>query len=123
MDRAAICVGERAEWDAVDIYRIVKNCRTSVEMIEKFYAAHIKNTLDTTMIVSILLLVSFGASDSIEQHLPELGILVYRDFCEDRDAIPADAAFSANKEGVDFVFFARAKGANPIAHFSPSPQM
>jgi len=29
-----------------DIYQIAKNCRTSVEMIEKFYAAHIKNTLD-----------------------------------------------------------------------------
>ena len=29
-----------------DIYQVAKNCRTSVEMIEKFYAVHIKNTLD-----------------------------------------------------------------------------
>jgi integrase len=33
-----------------DIYQIAKNCRTSVEMIEKFYAAHIKNTLDAAAI-------------------------------------------------------------------------
>lgn len=32
--------------EGADIYQIAKNCRTSVEMIEKFYAAHIKNTLD-----------------------------------------------------------------------------
>ena len=29
---------------------IAKNCPTSVEMIEKFYAAHIKNTLDAAAI-------------------------------------------------------------------------
>ena len=29
-----------------DIYQVAKNCRTSVEMIEKFYAVHLKNTLD-----------------------------------------------------------------------------
>jgi len=33
-----------------DIYQLAKNCRTSVEMIEKFYAAHIKNTLDASFI-------------------------------------------------------------------------
>jgi integrase len=33
-----------------DIYQIAKNCRTSVEMIEKFYASHIKNTLDAAAI-------------------------------------------------------------------------
>jgi integrase len=36
--------------EGADIYQIAKNCRTSVEMIEKFYAAHIKNTLDTAAI-------------------------------------------------------------------------
>jgi integrase len=36
--------------EGADIYQIAKNCRTSVEMIEKFYAAHIKNTLDATAI-------------------------------------------------------------------------
>lgn len=36
--------------EGADIYQIAKNCRTSVEMIEKFYASHIKNTLDTTAI-------------------------------------------------------------------------
>jgi integrase len=33
-----------------DIYQIAKNCRTSVEMIEKYYASHIKDRLDTTAI-------------------------------------------------------------------------
>ena len=33
-----------------DIYQIAKNCRTSVEMIEKHYAAHLKNQLDTAAI-------------------------------------------------------------------------
>jgi|SRR5665213_956146 len=36
--------------EGADIYQIAKNCRTSVEMIEKFYAAHIKSTLDATAI-------------------------------------------------------------------------
>jgi len=36
--------------EGADIYQIAKNCRTSVEMIEKFYAAHIKNTLDAASI-------------------------------------------------------------------------
>jgi hypothetical protein len=33
-----------------DIYQIAKNCRTSVEMIEKHYAIHLKNTLDASAI-------------------------------------------------------------------------
>jgi integrase len=36
--------------EGADIYQVAKNCRTSVEMIEKFYAAHIKNRLDTAAI-------------------------------------------------------------------------
>jgi integrase len=36
--------------EGADIYAIAKNCRTSVEMIEKYYASHLKNTLDTTAI-------------------------------------------------------------------------
>jgi integrase len=36
--------------EGADIYQIAKNCRTSVEMIEKHYAAHIKNTLDASAI-------------------------------------------------------------------------
>lgn len=32
--------------EGADIYQVAKKCRTSVEMIEKFYAAHIKNTID-----------------------------------------------------------------------------
>lgn len=36
--------------EGADIYQIAKNCRTSVEMIQKFYAAHIKNTLDASAI-------------------------------------------------------------------------
>lgn len=33
--------------EGADIYALAKNCRTSVEMIQKFYAAHIKDLLDT----------------------------------------------------------------------------
>lgn len=36
--------------EGADIYQIAKNCRTSVEMIEKYYARHIKNTLDAAAI-------------------------------------------------------------------------
>jgi len=36
--------------EGADIYQIAKNCRTSVEMIEKHYAAHIKNRIDTAAI-------------------------------------------------------------------------
>ena len=36
--------------EGADIYQIAKNCRTSVEMIEKHYAVHLKNTLDASAI-------------------------------------------------------------------------
>jgi integrase len=36
--------------EGADIYQIAKNCRTSVDMIERFYAAHIKSTLDAAAI-------------------------------------------------------------------------
>lgn len=36
--------------EGADIYQIAKNCRTSVEMIEKHYAAHLKNALDASAI-------------------------------------------------------------------------
>jgi len=32
--------------ERADVYQLAKNCRTSVEMIEKHYAVHLKNTLD-----------------------------------------------------------------------------
>jgi integrase len=36
--------------EGADIYALAKNCRTSVEMIQKFYAAHIKDLLDASAI-------------------------------------------------------------------------
>jgi integrase len=36
--------------EGADIYQVAKNCRTSVEMIETFYASHLKNTLDAAAI-------------------------------------------------------------------------
>jgi integrase len=36
--------------EGADIYQIAKNCRTSVDMIEQFYASHIKNRLDASAI-------------------------------------------------------------------------
>ena len=34
--------------EGADIYQTAKDCRTSVEVIEKYYASHIKNMLDTS---------------------------------------------------------------------------
>lgn len=36
--------------EGADIYQVAKNCRTSVEMIEKHYAAHIRNVIDTAAV-------------------------------------------------------------------------
>ena len=36
--------------EGADIYQIAKNCRTSVEMIQKHYAAHIVSALDASAI-------------------------------------------------------------------------
>jgi hypothetical protein len=36
--------------EGADIYQVAKNCRTSVEMIEKFYAAHIKDMIDAAAV-------------------------------------------------------------------------
>jgi integrase len=36
--------------EGADIYQIAKNCRTSVEMIEKYYVSHIKTRLDAAAI-------------------------------------------------------------------------
>ncbi|MFM8819851.1 MAG: hypothetical protein ACKOD3_04820 [Phenylobacterium sp.] len=36
--------------EGADIYQLAKNCRTSVEMIEKFYAAHLKIAVDASAI-------------------------------------------------------------------------
>ncbi len=36
--------------EGADIYAIAKNCRTSVEMIEKYYASHIKDMIDASAV-------------------------------------------------------------------------
>jgi hypothetical protein len=36
--------------EGADIYQIAKNCRTSVKMIEKYYASHIASSLDAAAI-------------------------------------------------------------------------
>jgi hypothetical protein len=38
--------------EGADIYALAKNCRASVEMNQKFYAAHIKDLLDASAIMS-----------------------------------------------------------------------
>ena len=49
-----LIVGRRARsrrlLEGADIYQLAKNCRTSVEMIEKHYAVHIKDMLDASAI-------------------------------------------------------------------------
>src|SRR5262249_17524286 len=42
-----ICLGLM---EGADIYQIAKNCRTSVEMIEKFYASHIKHMINAAAV-------------------------------------------------------------------------
>ena len=36
--------------EGADIYQVAKNCRTSVEMIEKFYGRHLKDNIDASAI-------------------------------------------------------------------------
>lgn len=36
--------------EGADINQVTKNCRASVEMIEKYYASHSKNMLDASAI-------------------------------------------------------------------------
>ena len=36
--------------DGADIYQVAKNCRTSVEMIEKHYAAHLRDMIDASRV-------------------------------------------------------------------------
>jgi integrase len=36
--------------EGADIYQVAKNCRTSVEMIEKYYASHIANSIDASAV-------------------------------------------------------------------------
>jgi len=36
--------------DGAHAYELAKNCRTSVEMIEKHYAVHLKNYIDASLI-------------------------------------------------------------------------
>jgi integrase len=36
--------------EGADVYQVAKNCRTSVKMIEEFYASHIKNMVDASVI-------------------------------------------------------------------------
>jgi len=36
--------------EGADIYQVAKNCRTSVEMIDKYYANHIKTLIDASAV-------------------------------------------------------------------------
>jgi hypothetical protein len=36
--------------EGADIYQVAKNCRTSVEMIQKYYAPHLKDELNASAI-------------------------------------------------------------------------
>ena len=36
--------------EGADVYQVAKNCRTSVKMIEEFYASHIKNMVDASVV-------------------------------------------------------------------------
>jgi hypothetical protein len=36
--------------EGADVYQVAKDCRTSVKMIEGFYASHIKNMVDASIV-------------------------------------------------------------------------
>lgn len=36
--------------EGADVYQVAKNCRTSVEMIQKFYAIHLQNTINAAQV-------------------------------------------------------------------------
>ncbi|WP_117193813.1 hypothetical protein [Rhizobium terrae] len=36
--------------EGADIYQVAKNCRTSVEMIEKYYASHISTSISAAAV-------------------------------------------------------------------------
>jgi integrase len=36
--------------DGADIYQVAKNCRTSIEMIEKYYGQHSTNSIDASAV-------------------------------------------------------------------------
>src|SRR5208337_3181604 len=56
--------------EGADIYQIAKNCRTSVEMIEKYYAAHIKTQLDAAAINIMRLRPKRNKNQPKNQNLP-----------------------------------------------------
>ena len=37
-------------FEGADTYQVAKNCRTGVEMVEKHYAAHLKDMIDTSQV-------------------------------------------------------------------------
>jgi hypothetical protein len=49
--------------EGADIYQLAKNCRTSVEVIRKFYAAHIKDLLGIPAVIPVFKHFSQVASD------------------------------------------------------------
>jgi len=54
--------------EGADIYQVAKNCRTSVEMIEKHYAAHLKDMIDTSLVnVRRVKRVEVGSGDGPEK--------------------------------------------------------
>jgi integrase len=59
--------------EGADIYQIAKNCRTSVEMIEKYYASHLKNTLDAAAINVMRPREKKKSRKKIEQPEPQEG--------------------------------------------------
>jgi integrase len=70
--------------EGADIYQIAKNCRTSVEMIEKYYAAHLKTTLDASAI-NVRKSRPARESQSLEDSVARL-VKVQRPAAEARDA-------------------------------------
>ncbi|WGD51188.1 hypothetical protein QA641_37795 [Bradyrhizobium sp. CB1650] len=56
--------------EGADIYQIAKNCRTSVEMIEEFYASHINNQLSAAAI-NIKRMPKMPESKAAEDGKPE----------------------------------------------------
>ncbi|MFT4255149.1 MAG: site-specific integrase [Caulobacter sp.] len=57
--------------DGADVREIANNCRTSIQMIEQFYAAHIKDRLDASAINVRRPRAARKASTSRKEHYPQ----------------------------------------------------
>ncbi|MEP7350109.1 MAG: hypothetical protein ABI668_09185 [Sphingorhabdus sp.] len=85
--------------EGADIYQVAKNCRTSAEMIEKYYGRHLQNTINAAAVnvrKPKLLKKTSSRSDGLplsrlaKNHRPSIGGLGNADVAKSVDATDLD---------------------------------